>query len=116
MAREEIPSIPPSPKILPIRIPTTAPARNLANVRTMPRLRTSPAWRTLICEPTQNIVIAIPVPAAPGPQREVVRPPICNNFGHKVLTRMPRRRGTTIIPPGTFFTVCKIFIINFSFH
>ena len=54
MAREEIPSIPPSPKILPIRIPTTAPARNLANVRTMPRLRTSPAWRTLICEPTHR--------------------------------------------------------------
>ena len=111
-ASEDKPRIPASPKNAPTAHPIDAPARNFAAKSTKPRLSTCGACFTRIWLPTQTKKIPIAVFAPVLEKVAVVKPPICSRPGATVLKRTPSSSGITIVPPGTFCTVFKIFIVK----
>ena len=77
-----------------------------------PLARGTPAFLKSMVAPLQKRNTAR-MGIAPDFHRWVVKVPskAVQNPGKKVLTHAPISRGTTIMPPGTFFTVCRIFML-----
>ncbi len=100
IANGDKPNTPAGPKTFPTNIPIPAPTINLPVINNAPFFNAFGANLKLICDPIKNIKHAKIVEDALGPNNAVVNPPISKNLGKNVLTNTPRKRGTTIIPPG----------------
>ena len=111
IARTDTPINPAFPNILLIAIPRSAPAAYLAINKIAPLLIASGTSLTFKLVPIKNICIPTTVATAVLEKSAVVKDPILRALGATVFINAPMSSGTTIIPPGTFWTVFIIFIL-----
>ena len=106
------PKKPAVPKILPIRIPSTAPMINLEIRRRPPLFSTAGMSFTCRVVPIQNRRIPTEVEEPALEKSAVVSPPICSASGKNVFIRQPSSRDDHHIPSGRNFFIKFIIIIN----
>ena len=110
IAKLEIPKNPTNPNTLATIIPRAAPAINFARSNTEPLFKAWGAcfksnWLPIHTKATA-IVVAVPLLE----KTALLKDPRFNRAGKNVLRIAPNNSGTTIKPPGTFFTDFKIFM------